>query len=451
MKITKILGLLVIFVALISLVGCGELGDQILEIWFEDDLAGHIGGGDGGDNGIGVWVEIEIPGDVDSSSINPQIGARVEAVRAPREFTVMQTGTEEGFTTSNFVWPNWDWNDAGDPILTGYVELYGIPDGTAEEPAEYKVIVWLERTQGEGHPNGDFDPNEPRIDASYERTDEGGNTFYDNIFRFPNKAQSGWVEAEAYLQYFEGGDEFVNYDYKVLGEFVVDVFDTTATTQRYEVAPFDTGLEFDRIEWNIIDRNSWEWIAGGDATSNQSIFPEFDVDISNLGTEERDFWLEIIVFFVDGPGQPKKLPLRKVDEAPNNVDFPLYLDIWGAAYEPWNFSTTESYTVWSRIKKSDGTIAIDFPPFDASLNEYGDFAFDFEYLSYNASGGGLDGIDRLIIVIDADKNGERSPGDARLVSPIILSTFEANLEPVGNTFIWFEGWDLQPYYAPPPE
>ena len=162
--------------------------------------------------GIGVWVEVVIP--LGETVDDPQIAACVENL-----------DTLE-VVAGAVIWPNWDWANDGGLILSGYIELYGIPSGTQEKPVEYRVIVWLERTTGDNANNGFPDLDEPVKDAEYD--DGDGNP--ESVFFFPNEVGS-WVEADAYLELFVG--EPRNLNVQVNGTFVFDPFDTvTARTSK---------------------------------------------------------------------------------------------------------------------------------------------------------------------------------------------------------------------------
>jgi|SaaInl7_200m_RNA_FD_contig_31_2335371_length_1939_multi_23_in_0_out_0_2 hypothetical protein len=438
MKLKKILGLLIIVVALFGFTGC----DDILEIWFEDELSGHIGGDGGGENGIGVWVEIIIPPGEEVD--DPQIAARVEELR---DFNASEF--EETYSFQNVIWPNWDWTNEGELILSGYIELYGIPSGTQEEPAEYKVIVWMERTTGDNAFNEFPDFDEPAIDAEYERADGSRDT----VFRFPN-AVGSWIEAEANLFFIGGGGEPMNHDFRAKGPFIVDVF-STETIQQYEITPRDPGLidTYSSINWRIVGRDDFAWYAEANVNSNAAEYPAFNVDLSNLtdgegNFVERDYWIEFEVFYDDGWVEYKKLPLRVVQEASAGVYYDLYLSIWGVTYDPWYLDSSTQYRIWYDIFDADGATGYSGELFETP-NEYGDFELDFSGIPYNSSAG-IDGIDRIRLIIDMNDDGLVGPEDLRIHTPLVLSYDESGYSPP-STWIWLEGWDLRPVYMPPPE
>lgn len=423
MKLRKILGFLIILIALFGFTGC----DDILEIWFEDELEGYIGG-DGGDNGIGVWVEIVIPpGD---TAIDPQIAARVEELRDfnSSEYT-------ETFAYQNVIWPNWDWTENGDLILSGYIELYGIPSGTAEVPAEYRVMVWLERTTGENPSNGYPDFDEPMMDAEY--FDASGNP--DTVFRFPSNLGK-WVEAEAHLEFFTGGAEPRNFNFKVNGTFVIDPFDLASTVRQFDVRPGDPELldQMEYIDWTIVDRWTWGWQASGTVASNEFGFPTFDVDLGAL--PEGDYWIEFDVSFADGWAY-RKLPLRVGNEA-NATVFDLHFSIWGATNPPLNFNGSESYTMWYEMFNEAGPTGY-ANSMEISPDDWGDFELDFGGILYSPSTS-INGLDWMRITIDHNNNDVIDDGDWRIAAPVVLMQFETETDPF--THIWFDAEDMRPVF-----
>lgn len=410
MKITRLLSLIVIVVALVGLTGC----DDILEAFYPEF------GDQGGDGQFEIGIDVAIDFPEDGTFADPMIGAYVEDINTNDPIDVA------------FIWPFWNWDENGDVTLTGYIDFFGIPDG------EYRVIVWLERT-GEDGGNGYPDPGEPARDAEYETADG----YYDTIFRFPNAADRKRIEASAFLSIFEG--EPKNHDFKIFGDgFVLDV-DDSVTTKQFSVEPWDPELSHYGVNWRIVGRDTYAWYAEQYIDDQASTWPYFDVNLSTL--PEGDYWLEVDVFYDDGWVEPERFPIRKIDEAGDGTDYDIDVAIYSVTSDPWYLDSNTTYQIMFDIFDGNGTNVRSGDLYVAP-NEFGDLIVTIPSHSYNRSGG-LDDIDWLQLVIDFPNGegieGTQGPEDLYLVSPLALSLDES-----GDTdpalFLWFDKYDLRPVF-----
>ena len=228
----KLFGLIAIALLIFTLSGC----DAILEAFYPE-YAERFGGGGSGGNNITIFVEV-IPGE---NVVDPQIAV-----------VVIDRFTDE-FITDAFVWPFWNWDENGDLFFTANVELFNIP-GDTNNPREYRVVAWLERTQdemGNWIGNGFPDPEEPQREAEWFPLGPG--TEPDTGFRFPNEANTNWIEGKAFLEVFEG--DIVNRDFYLDGQRILNtnelIDNPTFDVRAYAVYPVNTDLIIESVSFTL--------------------------------------------------------------------------------------------------------------------------------------------------------------------------------------------------------
>jgi hypothetical protein len=417
----RIIGLFGVLIALFAFVGC----DAFLEAFFPEFAEG---GDRYGKYQIGIWTEIIIPAGEPLPPGNPMIGAKAVGAWSGDPTPVAEA----------YMVPNLDYNDNGDAVFTTYIELFIDAEG------DYRVIVW-----GETDNNYQPDWEEPQTDAVWWHEDEfaqdGG--FWDNIFYFyeDDPEFTPRREGEAIIV-SGGGNGPPNYQFNLMGQFVVDEDDTGG--KQYNVELEDSTRSIDNISWDLysFDYNSWydgDWQYLGGATNTY-----FNPDFSGLTSGGRlirgDYWFEVNINFVDGTSRFKRFPLTVVNEPTSGSGLNITVDLIDLDFDPMFLPTGNAYSVRLRLLDAGGERYRETAY--ATVDSFGQINIPMATVGYNATDftepAEINGFDMLEVAIDINDDGQINAGDFKRMWPVGLDVAYS-----GDLFIGIFGWEMRPVFG----